>query len=395
VNCRAHVLVVGEGLPFPVDVRIRAQVKALVAAGYRVTVAGPTGYEHEQLDERVGEVRAVRYHAPAGGRSAFGYLREYASAQIKLTRLVTRVHKEDPVDVALVCNPPDSLVATTRALARGGTKVIFDYREIAPELFEAKFGRRGPLHRLLLWSEAYALARSDVVITPSEAYAAVVQERGRVAHERIFLVGNGPDAERMYPVTPDPSLRRGFRYLVLWLGAMSSQEGLEALIEAAERLVNDLGRRDVGFAVVGPGDVHDALRTEVARRGLADVVLVAGSVGDETARRYVSTADICVNVDVRNEVNDRYAMRKVFEYMALGKPVVQFPLREMRRLCGDTAVYARDGDARDLAMKIADLLDDRERRAALGRAAQERVQNGMMWHHQVPSLLAAVTAARA
>jgi glycosyltransferase involved in cell wall biosynthesis len=390
-----HVLVVCEGLPFPGDVRVRAQAKALLAAGYRVTVAGPTGYDHEELDERVGEVRAVRYHAPPGGRSAFGYLREYASAQVKLGRLVRRVHREDPVDVALVCNPPDSLVATTRALARSGTKIVFDYREIAPELFEAKFGRRGPLHRLLLWSEAYALARSDVVITVSESCAALAHERGGVVRERIFLVGNGPDAERMYPVTPDPRLRRGFHYLVLWLGTMSSQDGLEGLIEAAERLVNKRGRRDVGFAVVGPGDAHDALRAEAVRRGLADVVLVGGYVDDETARRYLSTADVCVNVDVRNEMNDRAAMRKVLEYMALGKPVVQFPLREMQRICGDTAVYARDGDMSDLATKIADLLDDRERRAALGRAGQQRVQTGMMWHHQVPSLLAAITAARA
>ena len=59
----------------------------------------------------------------------------------------------------------------------------------------------------------------------------------------------------------------------------------------------------------------------------------------------MSTADVCVGVDERNAMNDRAAMRKVLEYLALGKAVVQFPLAEMQRLCGDATVYARNGDA--------------------------------------------------
>jgi glycosyltransferase involved in cell wall biosynthesis len=390
---RPHVLILCEGLPYPFDVRIRAQVDAFVTDGYRVTVAGPTGQGHDALEERHEDVRIVRFPAGAGGRTPLGYVWEYATAQLHLRRLARRVHAEDPVDLILVCNPPDSLVMVTRSLRRDGAKILFDYREISPELFEAKFGRRGPMHRLLLWTERYAMRRCDAVITVSRPCAELARTRGRVDPERIFLVGNGPDARRMFPVEPRRELRRGYGRLVLWLGVMSRQEGLERLVEAADHTVNELGHDDVAFALVGPGDAHDDLRAEVARRGLGDRVLVSGAVDDDMVRAYVSTAEICVNVDERNSMNDRAGMRKVLEYMAMGKPVVQFPLQEMRRICGDTAVYARNGDAHDLALKICELLDDPARRARLGAAARERIFDGMMWHQQIPTLLRAASTA--
>jgi glycosyltransferase involved in cell wall biosynthesis len=93
-------------------------------------------------------------------------------------------------------------------------------------------------------------------------------------------------------------------------------------------------------------------------------------------------------------MNDRAAMRKVLEYLAVGRAVVQFPLAEMRRLCGDTTLYARPGDARDFADRIAQLLDDPGLRRRLGDAGRERVADGLMWSDQIPSLLSAFDLAR-
>lgn len=384
-----HVLVLMEGLPYPFDMRVRAQVQALTDAGYRVTVIGPTGYGFQAAAETLDGVRVLRYRAPPGGRGAFGYLREYATAWLRLQRLARRVARADRVDLVLVCNPPDSLMAIAVSVARKGAGILLDYREISPELFEAKFERCGPLYRLLLACERYAFRRCDAVITVSEPCAEIARTRGAVSPQRIFHVGNGPDPGRIFAVEPRAELRRGREHLVLWLGAMSSQEGLERLIDVAEHVVRDHGRRDVSFALVGPGDAHEDLRREVRRRGLEEFVLVSGPVEDDLVRAYLSTADVCVGVDVRNAMNDRAAMRKVFEYMAVGRPVVQFPLAEMQRICGDATLYARDGDSLDFAALVCALLDDSPRRERLGEAARERAR-GLMWPQQVPALLEAV-----
>ena len=388
-----HVLVLLEALPYPTDPRVRSQVVALREAGFEVTVACPTGPGHAKRDEIMDGVRVRRFTAPPAGHSAAGYLLEYGVAFLRLWAIVRAVRRERPVHLVLVCTPPDLLVALARPLARRGAAVIFDYREISPELFEAKFGRRGLPHRALLLAERYALRRADVVTTVSAPCAELAVRRGGVDPARLFLVGNGPDPARIHPVPPVPELRRGCEHLVLWLGMMSGQDGLERLVEAAEHVVHGRGRDDVHFAIVGPGDAREPMLRLVQTLGLGDAVELPGAVGDDLVRAYVCTADVCVGVDERNAMNDRAAMRKVFEYLALGKAVVQFPLAEMHRLCGDATIYARNGDSYDLADRICRLLDDEPSRRRLGEAARRRASAGLMWPEQVPALLAAVETA--
>jgi glycosyltransferase involved in cell wall biosynthesis len=295
--------------------------------------------------------------------------------------------------VVFISNPPDLLVLSALPVVRRGARVVYDARELSPELFEAKFHRRGLLYRLLILAERFAVRRSDVVIVVSEPFADILHARTGVSRDRMFLVTNGPDPGRIYAVQPRADLKRGREHLVLWLGVMSAQEGLERLVEAADAIVHGAGRSDVTFALVGPGDAHEDLRAEVRRRNLEDVVFVSEGVGDDMVRAYLSTADICVGVDECLGMNDLTVMQKIVEYMAVGRPVVQFPLAEMRRICGDSSVYARNADPRDLGDKILELIDDPERRRRLGEDARARAQDGLMWPQQEPALRAAVSTA--
>jgi glycosyltransferase involved in cell wall biosynthesis len=377
------------------DTRLRPQVASLLDAGYRVTVIAPSGYGYDRRDEMVDGARVRRFKPAPGGRGTVGYVREYAVALRQIAGLAWRTHRDDPVDVVFISNPPDLLVLCALPLARRGARIVYDARELSPELFEAKFRRRGALYRVLLLAERFSLRRADAVIAVSEPFIDVLCTRCAIRRERVFLVTNGPDPKRIYPVEPRTELRRGREHLVLWLGVMSRQEGLERLIEAADAIVNRTGRRDTTFALVGPGDAHDDLRAEVGRRRLEEFVYVSEGVGDEMVRAYLSTADVCVGVDECVGMNDLTVMQKVVEYMAMGRPVVQFPLKEMRRICGETSVYARDGDALDLAKQVSALLDDGAWRARLGLAAQARAHAGLMWPQQIPALLAAVATADA
>jgi glycosyltransferase involved in cell wall biosynthesis len=106
----------------------------------------------------------------------------------------------------------------------------------------------------------------------------------------------------------------------------------------------------------------------------------------------LNTADVCVNPDVANEMNDKSTMNKIMEYMALGKPVVQFDLTEGRCSAQQASLYARQNDPFDLAAKIVELLDDPARRAAMGAFGRRRVLNELEWRHEAPKLLAAYQA---
>jgi glycosyltransferase involved in cell wall biosynthesis len=103
----------------------------------------------------------------------------------------------------------------------------------------------------------------------------------------------------------------------------------------------------------------------------------------------LNTADICVNPDRANAMNDRSTMNKIMEYMALGKPVVQFELTEGRVSAGDASWYARPNDVADLAQKMVALLADEQQRIHMGAIGRDRVERLLSWQHEAPRLLAA------
>ncbi len=387
-----HLLIALENEPYPHDSRVRQEALALVAAGYDVTVCGPTGFGFDAREETVEGVRVLRYPAPAGGASVLGYVREYAVSLLRLARLMRVAAGRRPVDVAIVCCPPDLLVLPALALRRRGAALVVDHHDLSPELFELKFGRRRVLGALVRAAESFALRRADAVIATNDSYAAIERARAGVAAERVFVVRNGPDPARIHPVAARSDLRDGAGKLVCWVGMMGEQEGLHHLLDAAEAI--SARRGDVAFALVGAGDAREALMASAERRGLDGVVRFPGRVDGDELRGWMATADVCVSVDEPNPMNDCSTMTKVVEYMAMGRPIVQFPLRETSRVCGDASLYARAGDAQDLAARIEELIDDPQRAAALGAAARERALDGLMWPDQVPALLDAVDAAR-
>jgi glycosyltransferase involved in cell wall biosynthesis len=390
-----RVLFLVENLSFPQDRRVRAEAESLRDAGYEVTVISPTSPKAPDLEADVGGIRALRFPVSASPGGAVGYLREYLHAAVGVRRIVRRLRNEQPFDVVIAANPPDFLLQLARPLRRRGAGLIFDYHDPAPELFEDMFNRRGLLHRVLVIFERAAQRLADLVITVNEPCAELVRRRGGIPDQNIYVVYNGPDPGKFYPVAPNPELRHGRKHLVLWVGAMSRKEGLGKLIDAADELVHGQGRDDVAFAIVGDGDIRTALEKEIADRNLAGVVFLPGFVEEPLLREYMSTASVCVSLDEPSELNDRSLMIKVLEYMIMGRPVVQYPLQEIKRVCADTAVYLDEGDARDLAAKIAGLINDPEGAEQLGSAARERLFDGFTWPEQVPTLLSAVSRAAA
>jgi glycosyltransferase involved in cell wall biosynthesis len=123
--------------------------------------------------------------------------------------------------------------------------------------------------------------------------------------------------------------------------------------------------------------------------GVAEYVTFTGRVADAELLDMLNTADVCVNPDVANEMNDKSTMNKIMEYMALGKPIVQFDLTEGRFSAQQASLYALRNDTRDMAHKIVELLDDPARRQTMGEFGRQRVQNELEWRFEVPKLLAA------
>ena len=173
---------------------------------------------------------------------------------------------------------------------------------------------------------------------------------------------------------------------------MGRQEGIDHLLRAVHHIVFSLQRRDIQFGLVGGGTSLEQMKSLAADLGVAEFVTFTGRVPDRELLAMLNTADVCVNPDVANEMNDKSTMNKVMEYMALGKPIVQFDLTEGRFSAQRASLYARKNDAVDFAKKIVELLDDPAQRAAMGAFGRRRVEEQLEWRHEAPRLLAAYDA---
>ena len=199
---------------------------------------------------------------------------------------------------------------------------------------------------------------------------------------------SGPDLARVKARAPNPTWRRGRRFLVGYVGVMGQQEGIDLLLEAAAHAVHKLGRQDVQFCLVGGGPSLEELKTQAEALDLGDRVTFTGRVADETLFEVLSTADVCVNPDEVNALNDLSTMNKILEYMALSKPIVQFDVKEGRFSAQSASLYAARNDPQDFARKILELLDDPERRQEMGAFARRRIEQSLSWDHEKPKLVA-------
>lgn len=387
-----RVLIIVENLPVPFDTRVWNEATTLAAHGYEVSVICPIADGYERRFEVIGGVFVYRHPLPSGD-GALAYIAEYLVASFRQFRLAWRAWRERGFDVIHACNPPDTVFVLGLFYRLLGKRFIFDHHDLSPELYSVKFGRRDLFYKLLLRLERWTFRAADVVIATNESYRRVAIERGGVDPRRVWVVRSGPRPERMRIVPPNPTLRRGRKYLVGYVGLMARQEGIGHLLEAVRYIVHDLGRHDVQFHLVGDGSELQTLREQSVSLRVADYVTFVGRVGDNDLVEMLSTADVCVSPDDANELNDKSTMNKIMEYMAVGKPIVQFETTEGRFSAQDASLYARPHDAEDFAAKIVELLGDPERRKAMGEVGRERVRNELAWSHQVPNLLAAYDAA--
>lgn len=387
------ILIIVENLPVPFDTRVWQEATTLAAAGYTVSVICPKGKGYTSDYEELDGVHIYRHDLPGEGNGAVGYAREYLSALWHEYRLARRVYREQGFHVIHGCNPPDDIYMVARMFRGKGVDYVFDHHDICPELFEAKFGKTtGMLYRSQLWLERQTYRHCTFAFVTNESYRALAIGRNGMPPEKVHVLRSGPRLERLRIQPADPQIRRGRRFMVGYLGVIGQQEGIEYLLEAARYLRDERGRDDIFWGIVGGGPHLDALRRKATEMGLDDIVEFTGRVPDDTMLTYLNTADVCVNPDEYNAMNDKSTMNKVLEYMALGKPIVQFDLTEGRFSAQDASLYAKRNDARDLADKLAQLLDDPARREAMGAFGRNRILNELSWDHTSRALLSAYDA---
>lgn len=378
-----RVLIIVQNLPVPFDRRVWLECQALVSAGYQVAVVCPKA-DGDPSYEVVDTVELYKYRPYAPGGSKIGFVMEYVYSFLATARLTVKARRSGRFEVIQACNPPDifwPIALVLRALDR--SRFVFDHHDLCPELYTSRFpdGPKLP-YKALLALERRTHRTAHHVIATNESYRNVALTRGGKPTSDVTVVRSGPDPQRLRRGQPSPELRRGRRFLAVYIGVMGPQDGVDIVVRAADIVVHELGRDDIAFTLIGSGDCYAdlvALRDELA---LAGHVEFTGRVPDEDVQRILSTADVGLSPDPKNPLNELSTMNKSMEYMAFELPVIAFDLHETRVSVGEAGVYVTSGDVRDYAKAIVAVLDDELGRSQMGKLGRARVEQKLAWSYQ-------------
>lgn len=388
------VCIIVENLPVPLDRRVWCEARTLRDAGYTVSVICPKGKSSYAASYEILDGIHIYRHSVWEASNTIGYLLEYGWALVAELYLVLKVFKRSRFRILQGCNPPDTIFLLGVILKPLGVQFIFDHHDLAPEVFETKFGRADGLFcRLTRLAEKCSFRVARVSIATNESFKEVAVTRGGKRPEEVFVVRNCPDLAAVSRGPARPEIKQGKPLLVVYVGFMGQQDGLDLLIDSVEHIVKRQKRQDTHFLLIGRGTMLPVLQEMVAKKELDDFVTFTGQVAHEEVVSYLSSADVGVAPDPKTPMNDKSTMIKIMEYMALGLPVVLFDLKEGRRTAGPAALYARPNDPVDFANQLNRLLDSTELRQQLGACGRRRIEEGLNWETEKMGLLRAYRAA--
>jgi glycosyltransferase involved in cell wall biosynthesis len=388
------VVIVVENSYVPLDTRVLSEAKAVQEMGWEAVVIcpfPPEAYVDGKIPKSTPPCEDMDgitvYHFPLrfAERGFTGYFREYLAAMVWIARCAWRVWREGHFDIIQFCNPPDIFFPIAWFYRWRGAHVIFDHHDLFPEALAWRFqGRIGHLlYGAARLTEYLTFRAANTVISTNQSYREIAMTRGRVPESRISVVRNGPVISEFTPVEPVPGLKRGFPYMACYVGVMGPEDGIVEIVSVIRYLVVEQGRRDIYFALIGDGAARPQALAQVSAWGIADVVCMPGLIRDRLLlRQYICTADVCLSPEPYTPLNAHSTFIKIGEYMAMGKPVLAFDLKESRRTAEDAAQFVELGNIPAFGDALAALMDDPARRLRMGERGRQRILNELGWEYQ-------------
>lgn len=378
-----HILIIVENLPLPFDRRVWQEANTLKDNGAKVSIICPIMKGYTKRYEVINNIEIYRHPLPFEADGALGYLMEYSTALFWEWWLAWKIFFKNRFDVIHGCNPPDLIFLVAIWFKLLGVKYVFDHHDINPELYIAKYNKKGPFYHFMVLFERLTFFFADRSIATNESYREIAVRRGGMKPENVQVVRSGPKLDRLKLMEPVPQYRNGKRFLIGYVGVIGAQEGIDLLLDSFKILLQK--RDDVQLGIVGDGTSLDSLKEYCDQLGIKQHVDFYGRVDDRTLIEVLNTADVCVNPDKPTEMNNLSTMNKIMEYMALKKPIVQFDLKEGRFSAQKASLYA--SDVHDFAEKMDVLLENESMRSEMGEYGYRRVVNELSWDHESQKLV--------
>ncbi len=335
---------------YPWDPRVRREAETLARIGRLVTVVCARD-KNEPARETAGGVEVHRLPLAIHRGGPLRYLYQYLLFSLLAATALFRLRRKDGIGAVHVHSLPDFLVFSAFGARLRGTPVLLDLHEAMPEIYAARFPRSVVGLALARAAEKASCFVANRIFVVNETIRDTLAARG-VPADRITVLYNSPDIlSYSGGVHPGPLFPDGVSIRIVYTGGVDRDRDLETLIRAVSEI-----HRSASVALViygrGPAEYRHRLERLVGELGLQDRIRFGGLLPRERVLAHLAQSDVGVATYERNPITEVILPTKVFEYIAINKPLVLPNLRAMRAMFSDAALFYEPGNARDLAEKI-------------------------------------------
>ena len=383
---------------YPEDPRVRREAEALAMAGHTVDIIC-LRRTTESAQETVNGVNIYRLPLDHQRGSTRQYLAEYLTFFMMAFFKLSLMFMRRRYDIVQVNTMPDFLVFVAIVCKLFGARVTLDMHECVPELYQTKYGLEPhhPAIKLLGWVEQWSMAFADQVTTCTEQQKAMFVKRG-TRPDKIAVVLNSADTSIFKAASDGPRLwTRGGELVLVSHGLIVERYGLDTIVRAVGLLKSEIP--GIRLRVLGDGEYLPELRTLVCELGLENEVWLAGFLPRAEMLEAIHTAHIGVVAVKRDAFRDLTHTNKMYECIAMLKPVVISETAAVRAYFDEAsfAFFESDNPA-DLARVLRELYDQPQRACAMIEHASMECQRyawGIQKHVYLDAVLGEAPSAQA
>jgi glycosyltransferase involved in cell wall biosynthesis len=170
--------------------------------------------------------------------------------------------------------------------------------------------------------------------------------------------------------------------IIGFVGAFVEWHGIRFMLNS---LCNLLQAKNIHILIVGDGPIRSEIEQQILNLNIKEFVTITGFIDADEVPRYISDMDICVMPDS----NTHGSPVKIFEYMAMGKPIVApayEPITEVLTDHIDSMLFPPK-DSKAFADRIVELIEDKDLMKRIGKNAQEKVFKKHTWSQHAKDII--------
>lgn len=372
--CRKRVAMVTFS-HYPGDPRPRRAIDALVSQGMHVDLLCLED-EKNPRSWASGSVNVLRIPVKNRRGGKLAYACQYSLFILIASLIFAWRTLKRRYDLVYVHNMPDILVVSALVPKLFGAKVILDLHDPMPELMTTIFGlEKGSFGvRIICWLEKWSMARADAVITVNMACKKIFSSRS-CAPEKITVVMNSPD-EKIFPFRDAQSQKprkdeHDERFVIMYHGSIVERNGLDLAVGALARVRAAMPAAELW--IYGPSTPFlEQVMQDARTKGVNETIRYLGPRRLEELAREIEQCDVGVIPNHRNSFTEINTPTRIFEYLALGKPVIAPRTSGIQDYFEQESLFFFEpGDAEDLAKSMEYAFSHRAEMAEIAKRGQE------------------------